>query len=108
MAKAVGIDLGTTNAVAITLLALAMFGYVKGHFTGTPPWRSAMQTVLIGGGAAGGAFVVARALPCWQGAPQGPAHHLPRRGKREGAVPAALSEPAGSLAHARFGVGGRL
>jgi vacuolar iron transporter family protein len=34
---------------AITLLALAMFGYVKGHFTGAPPLRSAIQTVLIGG-----------------------------------------------------------
>jgi vacuolar iron transporter family protein len=36
-------------SVALTLMALGMFGYVKGHFTGTPPWRSAMQTVLIGG-----------------------------------------------------------
>jgi VIT1/CCC1 family predicted Fe2+/Mn2+ transporter len=39
-----------------------MFGYVKGHFTGAPPWRSAMQTVLIGGVAAGVAFVIARAI----------------------------------------------
>jgi VIT1/CCC1 family predicted Fe2+/Mn2+ transporter len=49
-------------SVAITLLALAIFGYVKGHCTGAPPWRSAMQTVLIGGVAAGVAFVIARAL----------------------------------------------
>ena len=49
-------------SVAITLMALAMFGYVKGHFTGAPPWRSAMQTVLIGGVAAGVAFVIARAI----------------------------------------------
>jgi VIT1/CCC1 family predicted Fe2+/Mn2+ transporter len=49
-------------SVAITLLALAIFGYVKGHFTGAPPWRSAMQTVLIGGVAAGVAFVIARAI----------------------------------------------
>jgi vacuolar iron transporter family protein len=62
MAKAVGIDLGTTNSVAITLLALAMFGYVKGHFRGAPPWWSAMQTVLIGGVAAGVAFMIARAI----------------------------------------------
>jgi VIT1/CCC1 family predicted Fe2+/Mn2+ transporter len=48
--------------VAITLLALAIFGYVKGHFTGAPPWRTAMQTVLIGGVAAGVAFVIARAI----------------------------------------------
>ena len=49
-------------SVAITLLALAMFGYVKGHFTGAPRWRSAMQTVLIGGVAAGAAFMIARAI----------------------------------------------
>ncbi len=49
-------------SVAITLLALAMFGYVKGHFTGAPPRRSAMQTVLIGGVAAGVAFGIARAI----------------------------------------------
>ena len=49
-------------SVALTLMALGVFGYVKGHFTGTPPWRSAMQTVLIGGVAAGVAFVIARAL----------------------------------------------
>jgi vacuolar iron transporter family protein len=49
-------------SVALTLMALGMFGYVKGHFTGMPPWRSAMQTVLIGGVAAGGAFVIARVI----------------------------------------------
>jgi len=47
---------------AITLLALALFGYVKGRFTGAPPIRSAMQTVLIGGVAAGAAFLLARAI----------------------------------------------
>ncbi len=49
-------------SVAITLLALAMFGYVKGYFTGAPPVRSALQTVLIGGVAAGVAFGIARAI----------------------------------------------
>lgn len=49
-------------SVTITLLALAMFGYVKGHFTGAPPWWSAMQTVFIGGVAAGAAFMIARAI----------------------------------------------
>jgi len=49
-------------SVALTLMALGVFGYVKGHFTGIPPWRSAMQTVLIGGVAAGVAFVIARAI----------------------------------------------
>lgn len=48
-------------SVGITLLALAIFGYVKGHFTGAVPMRSALQTVLIGGLAAA-AFVIARAI----------------------------------------------
>jgi VIT1/CCC1 family predicted Fe2+/Mn2+ transporter len=47
---------------AVTVVALAVFGYVKGHFTGVPPARSAMQTVLIGGLAAGAAFLIARAI----------------------------------------------
>ncbi len=49
-------------SVAITLLALAVFGYVKGHFTGALPLRSAIQTVLIGGIAAGVAFLLARVI----------------------------------------------
>ena len=49
-------------SVVLILMALGVFGYVKGHFTGTPPWRSAMQTVFIGGVAAGVAFVIARAI----------------------------------------------
>jgi len=51
-----------TVSVVVTLLALAVFGYVKGHFTGASPWRSAFQTVLIGGLAAGVAFLIARAI----------------------------------------------
>jgi VIT1/CCC1 family predicted Fe2+/Mn2+ transporter len=47
---------------AVTVVALAVFGYVKGRFTGVPPARSALQTVLIGGLAAGAAFLIARAL----------------------------------------------
>ncbi len=49
-------------SVAITLLALAIFGYVKGHFTGAAPVRSSIQTMLIGGLAAGAAFLIARAI----------------------------------------------
>jgi VIT1/CCC1 family predicted Fe2+/Mn2+ transporter len=49
-------------SVAVTLMALALFGYVKGHFTGTAPLRSALQTVLIGGLAAAAAFGIARAI----------------------------------------------
>ena len=46
----------------VTVGALAVFGYVKGHFTGVPPARGALQTVLIGGLAAGAAFLIARAI----------------------------------------------
>ena len=49
-------------SVVATLLALLVFGYVKGHFTGTKPLRSALQTALIGGFAAAAAFVIARAI----------------------------------------------
>lgn len=49
-------------SVAVTLVALAVFGYVKGHFTGTSPVRSGLQTVLIGGLAAAAAFAIAKAI----------------------------------------------
>ncbi|MDE2118002.1 MAG: VIT1/CCC1 transporter family protein [Betaproteobacteria bacterium] len=49
-------------SVAVTLIALAVFGYIKGGFTGTSPLRSALQTLLIGGAAAAAAFVLARAV----------------------------------------------
>jgi len=47
---------------AVTLVALAVFGWVKGRFTGMRPMRSALQTVLIGGLAAAVAFAIARAI----------------------------------------------
>jgi len=47
---------------AVTIVALAVFGYVKGRFTGAGPVRSAIQTVLIGGLAASVAFLIARAI----------------------------------------------
>jgi vacuolar iron transporter family protein len=53
---------GLLFSVGFTLVALALFGYVKGHFTGTGPVRSAMQTVVIGGLAAAAAFGIARAI----------------------------------------------
>jgi VIT1/CCC1 family predicted Fe2+/Mn2+ transporter len=49
-------------SVITTLVALAIFGYIKGHFTGASPLRSATQTVLIGGLAAAVAFMIARAI----------------------------------------------
>jgi vacuolar iron transporter family protein len=47
-------------SILVTLIALLAFGYVKGRFTGTRPWRSALQTMLIGGIAAAAAFLIAR------------------------------------------------
>jgi VIT1/CCC1 family predicted Fe2+/Mn2+ transporter len=49
-------------SVGVTLAALALFGYVKGHFTGTSPVRSGLQTMLIGGLAAAAAFAIAKAI----------------------------------------------
>src|SRR5216683_6682894 len=49
-------------SVGVTLVALFVFGYVKGHYTGLPPLRGAIQTTLIGGLAAGAAFGIARLI----------------------------------------------
>jgi VIT1/CCC1 family predicted Fe2+/Mn2+ transporter len=49
-------------SVIVTLLALLMFGYVKGRFTTAKPLRSAWQTVVVGGLAATAAFVIAKAI----------------------------------------------
>ncbi len=49
-------------SVMATLLALLLFGYVKGRFTGARPLRSALQTALIGGLAAAAAFLIARLI----------------------------------------------
>jgi VIT1/CCC1 family predicted Fe2+/Mn2+ transporter len=49
-------------SVVMTLVALFIFGYVKGKFTGTRPVRSALQTALIGSVAAGAAFAIARLI----------------------------------------------
>jgi VIT1/CCC1 family predicted Fe2+/Mn2+ transporter len=49
-------------SVVFTLAALPIFRYVKGHFTGARPIRSAIQTALIGGLAAAVAFGVAKVI----------------------------------------------
>ncbi len=49
-------------SVAVTLLALLIFGYVKGRFTGAVPIQSALQTMIIGGLAAAAAFLIARLI----------------------------------------------
>ena len=47
---------------AVTLIALFAFGAVKGKITGAPPLRAGLQTLLVGGLAAGAAFCLARLL----------------------------------------------
>ncbi len=49
-------------SVGVTVIALFVFGYVKGTFTGTSPFKSAIQTCLIGSAAAGAAFLIARLI----------------------------------------------
>lgn len=50
-------------SAGVTLAALAIFGGIKGRFTGVPVLRSAIQTSFIGGLAAAAAFGMAR----WMG-----------------------------------------
>ena len=47
-------------SVVVTLAALAVFGGIKGRFTGVSVVRSALQTSIIGGLAAAAAFGIAR------------------------------------------------
>lgn len=49
-------------SVAVTLLALFVFGSIKGHYTGVKPARGGLQTVLVGGLAAAAAFFIARLI----------------------------------------------
>ncbi|WP_297904046.1 VIT1/CCC1 transporter family protein [Metallibacterium sp.] len=51
-------------SVVATLGALAVFGALKGRYTGTGALRGALQTVVVGGLASAAAFLVAR----WIGA----------------------------------------
>lgn len=47
-------------SIACTLIALFVFGGVKGRLTGAPPLRSATQMAVVGGLAAAAAFGIAR------------------------------------------------
>ena len=53
---------GLVLSAIVTLIALTVFGYVKGRYTGIHPLRSALQTSVIGGLAAGAAFLLAKAI----------------------------------------------
>jgi vacuolar iron transporter family protein len=58
----ISISTALLSSVTVTLLALLVFGFIKGQYTGTRPIRSALQTALIGSLAAGAAFLIARAI----------------------------------------------
>jgi vacuolar iron transporter family protein len=60
--KHIGVSSALLFSVALTIVALTIFGFVKGRYTGTRPIRSALQTALIGSVAAGAAFLIARAI----------------------------------------------
>ncbi len=51
-----------TISIIVTLIALGAFGWMKGRFTGVSPFRSGLQTMTIGGIAAGAAFGIAKAI----------------------------------------------
>ena len=56
------LDRALEVSVAVTLVALFIFGYVKGRFTGISPWRGGLQTVVIGGLASAAAYTLARII----------------------------------------------
>ena len=49
-------------SVAVTLVALFVFGYVKGRLTGIAPLRGGLQTVVIGGLASAAAYGLAKLI----------------------------------------------
>jgi VIT1/CCC1 family predicted Fe2+/Mn2+ transporter len=55
-------DIALTISAIVTLIALFIFGFVKGKFTGSKPFKSAWQTMLVGGLAAGFAFLIAKLI----------------------------------------------
>jgi predicted membrane protein (TIGR00267 family) len=52
-------------SVAMTLVALGLFGTIKGRLTGLSAWRSGVQMAAIGGLAAAVAFGLARLVSDW-------------------------------------------
>ena len=53
---------GLIWSAIVTLIALGAFGYMKARFTGTAPLKGASHTMVIGGLAAGIAFVIAKLI----------------------------------------------
>jgi VIT1/CCC1 family predicted Fe2+/Mn2+ transporter len=56
------VQMGLWYSVVVTLLALAVFGWVKATFTGISPLKGGLQTVVTGGLAAGAAFAIAKLI----------------------------------------------
>ena len=53
------VDIALLTSVAFTLVALLVFGFVKGYFTGMQPIISSLQTAFIGAIASAAAFGIA-------------------------------------------------
>jgi vacuolar iron transporter family protein len=47
-------------SIVLTLIALMLFGYLRGRVIGDHPWKSVVQTVLVGGVASLAAFLLAK------------------------------------------------
>lgn len=47
-------------SVVVTIVALLIFGLVKGYFTGDKPFKSAIQTAFIGAMASAAAYSIAK------------------------------------------------
>lgn len=47
-------------SVVLTLVALVLFGFAKGYFTGNQPFKSAIQTAFIGAIASAAAYSIAK------------------------------------------------
>ncbi|CAK7326835.1 unnamed protein product [Dovyalis caffra] len=47
-------------SVIITIVALLIFGFIKGYFTGNKPFKSAIQTAFIGAMASAAAYCIAK------------------------------------------------
>eukprot|EP00743_Colponemidia_sp_Colp-15_P001656 GILK01001809.1.p1 GENE.GILK01001809.1~~GILK01001809.1.p1 ORF type:complete len:260 (-),score=31.84 GILK01001809.1:121-900(-) len=59
------VETGLFISIAVTCIALFLFGMVKGHFTGMPLAKSGLQASFIGALAAGAAYGMARAVSQW-------------------------------------------
>jgi vacuolar iron transporter family protein len=57
-----GLSTALLVSVVVTLIALFLFGYIKGRFTGLNPLKGGLQTILVGGLAAAVAFTLARLI----------------------------------------------